>query len=195
VQGPSKHAGLRKGRPAAPCAFPDAPLCLLGLAAQRAHDDPEVLRVDGTRPVLVEQVERVLDLVELVLVELLLSSVELALCSLLGLRTRADRQQLGLRAGVGSRAPGFSCCCPACSPCCLSCLRATSTRETRKLSWCGRQAAPSVTPFCIFAPPSSRVREMREGGRERGLARSLSLSLSFSLLILLLGWHPTVSTR
>ena len=84
-----------------PCAFPDAPLCLLGLAAQRAHDDPEILRIDGARPVLIEQVERVLDLIELVLIELLLSSVELALCSLLGLRTRANRQQPGLRVGVG----------------------------------------------------------------------------------------------
>lgn len=72
-----------------PCAFPDAPLCLLGLAAQRAHDDPEILRIDGARPVLIEQVERVLDLIELVLIELLLSSVELALRSLLGLRTSA----------------------------------------------------------------------------------------------------------
>ena len=74
-------------------ALPHTPWYLFGLAAQRAHDDPEVLRIDRARPILVEQVERVLDLIELVLVQLLLSSVELSLCSLLGLRTRADRQQ------------------------------------------------------------------------------------------------------
>ena len=76
-------------------ALPHTPRYLFGLAAQRAHDDPEVLRIDRARPILVEQVERVLDLIELVLVQLLLSSVELSLCSLLGLRTRADRQQPG----------------------------------------------------------------------------------------------------
>ena len=111
------HPGMPgSGRPARlRHALPHTPRYLFGLAAQRAHDDPEVLRIDRARPILVEQVERVLDLIELVLVQLLLSSVELSLCSLLGLRTRADRQQ-PVAGGRGSRAPGFSCCCPACSP-------------------------------------------------------------------------------
>ena len=91
------HPGMPgSGRPARlRHALPHTPRYLFGLAAQRAHDDPEVLRIDRARPILVEQVERVLDLIELVLVQLLLSSVELSLCSLLGLRTRADRQQPG----------------------------------------------------------------------------------------------------
>ena len=123
-----------------PCAFPDAPLCLLGLAAQRAHDDPEILRIDGARPVLIEQVERVLDLVELVLIELLLSSVELALCSLLGLRTRANRQQPGCEWAWASRAPGSSCCCPACSPWLReAALRATLPPQQKRATNCRAQ--------------------------------------------------------
>jgi len=85
---PTKHARAPE-LAAGATRFSHTPLCLLGLAAQRAHEDPEVLRIDGARPIPVEQVERVLDLVELVLLELLLSSVELALRSLLGLRTSA----------------------------------------------------------------------------------------------------------
>jgi len=68
---------------------------LARLATQSAHHDPQILRVDGARSILVEEVERVLDLVELVLAQLLLSSIKPTL------RRRA-RLRRRLRSGRGS---------------------------------------------------------------------------------------------